>query len=218
MAAEGPHQGPQAASAMQDAAESLNRAAASMVRDRERAANAQSASGFAEMLQRMREMAKEQGSVNAQSAGLLPIPGQQVSPQAQQQARTLARQQRGLAERMDQSGETAGRADQLAREMRQIADALEQGRIDPSLLDRQQRLFRRMLDAGLSIEKDEREDTGKRESRSATGNEGVVGGTVSSGRAATRYREPNWNELRGLSAEERRAVLEYFKRINADEP
>jgi hypothetical protein len=75
-----------------------------------------------------------------------------------------------------------------------------------------------MLDAGLSIEKDEREDTGKRESRSATGNEGVVGGTVSSGRAATRYREPNWNELRGLSAEERRAVLEYFKRINADEP
>ena len=28
-------------------------------------------------------------------------------------------------------------------------------------------------------------------------------------------REPTWEELRGLSADERRAILEYFKRINA---
>jgi hypothetical protein len=34
----------------------------------------------------------------------------------------------------------------------------------------------------------------------------------------TRYREPTWDELRGLSAEERRAVLEYFRRINAQRP
>ena len=144
--------------------------------DRERAANAQSASGFAEMLERMREMAKQQGSLNAQAAGICPdAPGQQMNAQSAQQARTLARQQRALAERLDQAGETTGRAEELAREMRQIAEALDNARVDPGLLDRQQRLFRRMLDAGLTLEKDEREDTGKRESKSATGKEGVVG-------------------------------------------
>jgi hypothetical protein len=35
-----------------------------------------------------------------------------------------------------------------------------------------------------------------------------------SGSAAVTYREPTWDELRGLSADERRAILEYFKRIN----
>jgi hypothetical protein len=29
-----------------------------------------------------------------------------------------------------------------------------------------------------------------------------------------KFREPTWNELRGLTPEERRAVIEYFKRIN----
>jgi hypothetical protein len=43
------------------------------------------------------------------------------------------------------------------------------------------------------------------------------GGTAQ-GRSAVRFREPTWTELRGLSAEERRAVLEYFKRINAEHP
>ena len=38
------------------------------------------------------------------------------------------------------------------------------------------------------------------------------------GKAATKFREPSWEELRGLSADERRAILEYFKRINAANP
>ena len=32
-----------------------------------------------------------------------------------------------------------------------------------------------------------------------------------------RFREPTWNELRGLSAEERQLVIDYFKRINAQQ-
>jgi hypothetical protein len=33
-----------------------------------------------------------------------------------------------------------------------------------------------------------------------------------------KFREPTWEELRGLTADERRAILEYFKRINAGNP
>lgn len=206
------------ASDMDDAAEALNRAAASMVQDRARAANGASASGFAEMIQAMRDAAKQQGALNSQSAGLLPVPGAQPSAQMMAQARALAQRQRDIANGIDNAGNGAQRAAELAKEMRQIADALDRGRVDPSLLDRQQKLFHRLLDAGLTLEQDEREDQGKRQAETARIDTAITTGTVSSGRAVEKFREPTWNELRGLTPDERRAVLEYFKRINADQP
>ncbi|MGI8498590.1 MAG: hypothetical protein ACR2OG_13520, partial [Gemmatimonadaceae bacterium] len=212
--------GSETSGAMHDAAEALNRAAAALVKDRERASGGQSASGFAEMMQRMRDMAKEQGSLNSQASGLMPMPGGQPGDQVGSQARQLGQKQRGLAERMEQlgQGDASGRQEAMAKEMRQIAEALESGRVDPAVIERQQRLFRRMLDAGLTLEKDERDDNGQRESHAAAGANTVTAGGDAAGRAAARFREPSWNELRGLSTEERRAVLEYFKRINAERP
>lgn len=215
----------QTVDAMDNAAQALNRAAAEMMKDRARAASGSSASGFAEMVQRMREAAKQQGGVNQQSAGLLPMPGAQPTPRMMAQARQLAKQQRAIARGLEEGGEGAGRdeggagrAEQLAKEMREIADALDHGRVDPALLQRQQGLFHRLLDAGLTLEKDEREDTGEREAETAVRDEAVTSGTESSGRSVERYRQPTWRELKGLTADERRAVLEYFKRINAEKP
>jgi hypothetical protein len=169
-----------------------------------------------EMLERMQELAQQQGQLNAQTSSILPMPGSQAS----EQARMIAARQRQLARQLEEAGEgdQSGRSDQLAREMRQIADALQQGRLDPSVVDRQQRLFRRLLDAGLSLQKEEREEQGERESKAATGADRFAPGGDARGRDATRFREPDWNELRGLTAEERRAVLEYFKRLNAERP
>ncbi|HKW12332.1 MAG TPA: hypothetical protein VJO33_18240, partial [Gemmatimonadaceae bacterium] len=213
--------GSQAANSLGDAAESLNRAAASLARDRERVNSASSASGFAEMLQQLQEMAKKQGSINAQAQGLMPMPGGQMSSEMQATARALARQQRGVAQQLDEMGEGPGgdRAAQLAKEARQLADALEGGRIDGTTLARQQQLFRRLLDAGRSLEKDEREDSNKREAKSAKGDEQFTPtNTDATGKNASKFREPNWNELRGLTADERRAILDYFKRINEQKP
>jgi hypothetical protein len=212
--------GQQTASAMGDAADALNRAAASLARDREKANSSNSATGFAEMLQQMQEMAKKQGSINAQAQGLLPGMGQSSS-QIQATARALAREQRQVAQQLDELGEGAGgdRAAQLAKEAKQLADALDSGRLDATTVARQQQLFRRLLDAGHSLEKEEREDSNKREATSAKpGNEFKVDNTNATGRAAVKFREPTWDELRGLSADERRAILEYFKRINAGNP
>jgi hypothetical protein len=206
----------EAADAMDQAARALNSAAATLVQDRERAANSQSASGMEEMLQRMQEMAKQQGQLNAQAASILPMPGSQAG----QQAQMLGARQRALAQKLDEigQGDESGRAAALAREMREIAQTLQQGRMDASVLDRQQRLFRRLLDAGLSLQKEEREEQGERESRSATGKEFTRPVGDGRGEAAVRYREPTWSELRGLTAEQRRAVIEYFRRINATSP
>ena len=217
-----PRGGQQASSTLGEAAESLNRAAASLARDRERANSASSATGFAEMLQQLQEMAKKQGNINSQAQGLIPIPGQgAMSPEAQATARMLARQQRGIANQLEEMGDAAGgdRAGELAKEARQLAEVLEQTRVDAATVARQQQLFRRLLDAGRSLEKEEREDNDKREARAASGTDRFdPGSEAARGRAGARFREPTWGDLRGLTADERRAILEYFKRINAEKP
>jgi hypothetical protein len=205
------------AGAMEEAAQSLNDAATKLMADRQRAANGQSASGFSEMIEKMRQLAKEQGSLNGQSASLMPGAGAQPGGEGSEQGRTLARSQRGLAQRMDEAGAGEARAAQMAKEMRDIAAQLETGRVDASLLDRQQKLFHRLLDAGLTLQKDEREDTGKREAESAINPQiEEPANTNATGRALLKYPEPTWSELRGLTAEERQSVMEYFKRINAE--
>ena len=210
----------QASGAMRDAAEALNRAAAALVQDRERAARARSASGFAEMMEQLQDLAKRQGGLNAQASGLLQMPMSRAA-EMNAAARGLANQQRALARELEQVGDVdgSGRTSALAGEARRIADALDGGRIDASVLARQQQLFRRLLDAGRSLEQEERDEMGKREARTATGDERFTPGELGQrGREAARYREPTWDELRGLTADERRAVLEYFRRINARDP
>ena len=207
----------QQANALGDAADALTKAAASLARDRERANSANSASGFAEMIQQMREMAQKQGQINSQAQGLMGMPQGASGGEGQGLARQLARQQRSIADQLEDAGDGAGgeRAAQLAREARQLADALDNGRLDATTLQRQQQLFRRLLDAGRSLEKDERDDSGKREATSAKGDEVYTptGGVET--KAAIKFQPPTWQEMRGLSADERRAILDYFTRINS---
>lgn len=210
----------QQASALGDAADALTRAAAALARDRERANGAGSASGFSEMLQQMQEMAKRQGEINGQAQGLMGMPGGATGAQGQALSRALAQKQRGVADQLEDIGDGAGggRAAQLARDARQLAEQLDGGRLDAGTLARQQQLFRRLLDAGRSLEKEEREDTGKREARTATGTDAFAPAGRVDARAASRFRSPTWDELRGLSAEERRAILDYFTRLNHAPP
>jgi len=207
----------QQANALGDAADALTKAAASLARDRERANSANSASGFSEMIQQMREMAQKQGQINSQAQGLMGMPQGASGGEGQGLARQLAKQQRNIADQLEDAGDGAGgeRAAQLAREARQLADALDNGRLDATTLQRQQQLFRRLLDAGRSLEKDERDDSGKREATSAKGDEVYTPTGAVDTKAAIKFRPPTWQEMRGLSADERRAILDYFTRINS---
>ncbi|HEX8851738.1 MAG TPA: DUF4175 family protein [Gemmatimonadaceae bacterium] len=198
-----------------EAADALTRAAASLVRDRERVNSSASATGFAEMMREMQELAKQQGALNGQAAGLFQMPNGQAG--AGQQGRALAKEQRAVAQKLDELGDAdgSGRAEALAAEARKIAEALERGGMSEATKSRQEQLLKRMLDAGRSLEGEER-DEGKREARSASGVELFTppAGDVK-GAPGQRWREPTWEELRGLSAEERRAVIDYFRRMNA---
>jgi hypothetical protein len=169
------------------------------------------------MIQQMQDMAGKQGSINSQAQGLMPQIGNSANGAAQAQSRALARQQRQIADKLDELGDGAGgdKAAKMAQEARQLADALDGSRIDASTLARQQQLFKKLLDAGRSLEKDDREQSEKREARSAVDPKLFAPTNASAkGKEAMRFREPTWDELGGLSADERRVILEYFRKLN----
>src|SRR5206468_3182317 len=163
----------------------------------ERVNGAQSASGFEDMIAQMKELAKQQGQINSQ-ASALPMPGQSGGA-GQQAARQLAKQQRGVADKLDELGDNdaTGRSDALAKEARQLAQQLERVGADPQTTQRQQQLYKRLLDAGRTLEQDERDESGKREARSGAGINGVAPAEgTTTGRAATKFQSPDWTQLR----------------------
>lgn len=215
----------QSPEAMKEAADALRQAAAQLTRDRDRAASAESASGLPEMMKQMQQLAQQQGQLNGQMQGLMPNPtGQSQSQQAidaatRNKARELAKSQREVARALDEIADQdpTGRAQEMAREARVLATALDQGIADPNTQARQERLFRRMLDAGRSLEQEQKDESQRRESRAARGAERFTPPNgPARGKDAERYTVPTWEELRGLSAEERRLVIEYFRRLNAE--
>jgi hypothetical protein len=196
-----------------DAVDALNAAAFQMVRSRDDVSGSSSGSGLAEALERMTQMAQQQGQLSQQAGGLLPMAG---SASIQQQLQAMAAHQRSLAremERMRADGQIPG-ARQLAEEAKELARKLEAHQLDRETVQRQERLFRRMLDAGRTLRGEEEDDRKERQSTAAK--EGEVRLPPALRRrlgedGAIRF--PTWDELQRLSPEERRMVTEYFRRL-----
>jgi hypothetical protein len=135
-----------------------------------------------------------------------------------QQMRDLAGRQRQLAEQpesMRASG-TGVAADAMAQEARDLARRLESGRPDRQTVERQERLYRRLLDAGRTLSGNDPDEEKERKGRAAESVDplrppSLVAGATGPG---ARVRYPTWEELRVLSPTERRLVLEYFSRLN----
>ena len=101
-----------------------------------------------------------------------------------------------------------------------LARLLEAGRLDRRTVERQERLYRRLLDAGRTLSGQEPDEQKDRVSRSATGDSVHVPGLLAPGAtgAALRVPYPTWEELARLTPEQRRIVLEYFRLLNAPPP
>jgi hypothetical protein len=209
--------GESAASAMRDAASAMERAASSLVRDRERASRARSASGVPEMMEEMQQLAKQQQQVNGQAQGMSMMPGGEQGSQAQQMAQQIARKQRQIAQRLDDVGSSdqSGRADALAKEAKRLADAMERASSDPETAARREQFLQRLLDAGRTLRREDQEKEGPRESKPGIGTAAFEPPAIPAiGAPASRVAPPSWEELRGLRDDERRAVLQYFDKLN----
>ena len=197
------------------AVDELNTAAHQLLRARGDVSGSQSGSGLEEALERMAQLAQQQGGLGRQGAGLLPMAG---SSGVQAQLQRMAARQRALAqelERLRGQGDLAG-AGQMAEEAKDLARRLEAGRLDRSVVERQQRLFRRMLDAGRTLQGREEDQNKERQSMTATDDSVHLPPALRARLQgdANRLRVPTWEELQQLSPEERRLVVDYFRRLS----
>ena len=201
------------------ATELLTAAAYQLLRSREQVAEAESGSGLSEAMEQMAEMAQQQGQLAQLSAGLLPMP--LPGPGLDAQLQGLAARQRGLAqqlERMRGEGQLAG-AGEFAREAEELARRLEAGRLDRQTVERQERLFRRMLDAGRTLEGEEKDEKKERQSETAKDQPPRLPAAVRERlEEGSELRMPTWEELQRLTPEERRLVVDYFRRLAVSGP
>jgi len=209
---------PAAAALAGEAVDALNATALALARSRGQVAGARSGTGFAEAVEQLARLAEAQGGLNGQAQGLLPLMG--LGGQAVlEQLRALATRQRALAEQLErlQAEGASAAAGPLAEEARELARQFEAGRLDRQTIERQSRLYRRLLDAGRSLTGPEPDEQQERVSRPAIGDSVHLPGVLAPGAtgAGPRLRYPTWEGLAPLTPEQRRLVLEYFRLINA---
>ncbi|HKH83583.1 MAG TPA: DUF4175 family protein [Gemmatimonadales bacterium] len=198
-----------------EAVDGLNSAAHQLLRARGDVSGSQSGSGLAEALERLAQLAQQQGGIGQQGAGLLPMAG---SAAVQERLQKLAAQQRAMAQELQKmrgQGDIPG-AGEMADEASDLSRRLEAGRLERQTVERQQRLFRRMLDAGRTLQGHEEDEKRERQSTTATADSVHLPPAL---RARLedenrRLRVPTWEELQRLSPEERRLVVDYFRRLS----
>jgi hypothetical protein len=194
-----------------EAVDALSLAAYSLLRSKHNVENSESGSGLEEAMQQMQQAAGQQGELSDQGQSMM----QQGQPDMAAMMQ-MAMQQRAIAqqlERMRARGQMPG-AGELAQEARELSRTLEQGRLNPETVERQQRLFRRMLDAGRSLEGDERDEQKERESEDAKPGDLARPGAVDPRLLrGPEFPLPSWEELQRLSPDDRRRVVDYFRRL-----
>ena len=197
-----------------DAVDALAVAAFSLLQSKDRIDGSQSGSGVQEAMEQMKQMAGKQGQLAQQGAGMMQ---QGQGPTSAQQLMQLAMQQRAVAqqlERMRAGGQLPG-AGQMAREAKELSQALASGKLDQEVVNRQQHLFKRMLDAGRTLQGQEDDD--KKERQSTTAKDAAACDSAGARRKdSQRHRRDSpasWESLQRLSPEERRRVVDYFQRL-----
>jgi len=203
-----------------DALDALNAAAHGLLRARGDVSGSQSGSGLAEAMERMQQMAGQQGQLSQDAAGMLPMMG--GAGGSPDQMAQLAQRQRALAEQLERlrgQGNMPG-AGELSNEAADLAKRLEAGRLDRGTVERQERLFRRMLDAGRTLQGEKEDERKERESTTATGDSVRIPPALRRQLEdeAGRVRLPTWEELQRLSPAERRIVVDYFRRLSVPAP
>lgn len=197
-----------------EALDALNAAAHGLLRARGDVSGSESGSGLAEAIERMGQLAQQQGQLGQEGAALLPQMG---GGGAAQQLAQLAAQQRALAQELEKlrgQGNMPG-AGEMANEAEEVSKRMEAGRLDSETVERQERLFRRMLDAGRTLQGEERDEQKERQSTTATDDSVRLPPALRARLAdeAGQLRVPSWEELQRLSPAERRLVVDYFRRL-----
>ncbi|MEZ4414260.1 MAG: hypothetical protein R3E10_00745 [Gemmatimonadota bacterium] len=210
-----------AAAAAEGAVDALNRLAlAAMATSEQMSQSGQQQMSGEQVMEQLEQLAEQQSELLNQSEQTMPM---QLGEQAMQnQMQQMAEGQESVASELGELADEPGADDQalgdleaLAEEARAIAQLLQEGRLDREVMERQQELFHRLLDAGRSLEKEEEEETEERESTTAGSYErrDVVPLSPELLRGP-RFPLPSAEVLERLTPAERQLVRRYFERLN----
>ena len=203
------------------AMEALGDLAGSLMASRREMEEASSATGMEEALERLAGMGKQQAGLNSESGELFMF--MQGGQSIEDRLGSLAARQEAISKGLrDLAGDPAARdlgarPAELASEADEIARRLAAGTLDRETLARQEQLFRQLLDAGRSLEKDER-DANRREATTARPRVALMPAGEGVQEAGPRYPYPDEGQLEGLTVSQRRMVYEYFDRLNGGIP
>lgn len=199
------------------AMDALGDLAGALISSRRAMAEASSATGMEEALQKLAAAGRSQNAVNGASGELFRF--MQTGQANGDRLESLAARQEAVARELRElAGDPAaqglgGRPGELAGEAEDIARSLESGQLDAATLVRQQRLFQRLLDAGRSLQKDD-EDPDRREARSARPRVTLVPDPGDGAAGGVSFPYPDAESLESLTPTQRRLVFEYFDRLN----
>jgi hypothetical protein len=202
------------------ASEGLADLAYRLMRAGDAAATAQSGTGLQEALARLAQLAEQQGALNQQAGGMLPgTLGDALLRELQRLAaeqRRIAHELGAINQSLGPRGQVLGRLDALEREAEELARELDRGRLDQEIIERQERLFHRLLDAGRTLEQDEfeRERRAERPGDVEVLRPGELPADLLRGRL---YPHPAADVLSRYPPAIRRLILEYFDRLNERE-
>ncbi len=167
--------------------------------------------------EQLEQLAQEQGELMNQSSQLMPM---QLGEQAMsQQLQEMQQGQQSVASDLgdlaDEPGseESLGDLQQLAVEAQELAAQMAEGRLTPEMVQRQERLFHRLLDAGRSLEREEFSE--ERESEEPGPFDRVDPSALTADQLGVlQFEIRDGTRLQELSPAVRQLVLEYFDRLN----
>jgi len=152
----------QAANEQRRAMAGFNSALLSLQESQNRLSQSSSASGFQEFMQQLQQMAGQQGQLNQESLALFQSSqngGMQLSPDAL--ARLAAQQEmirkslENMTGEMGERRDVLGRLNELGGEMDAVINELKSQNMDRKVIERQERILSRLLDAQKSIREKE---------------------------------------------------------------
>jgi hypothetical protein len=150
----------------------LNIACVELMESLEKGVEGTSSTGMDKFLQGLSSIARDQMSLGQSMMGLFPLPMAGPSAEMMSQMRNLAGKQRELRQALESLGNESatgqldqGMIDNMASEMKELEQALYQYKLDRTLIERQQILISRLLDAQKSI----RQEDFQKERKSVTG-------------------------------------------------
>ncbi len=213
---------PSALAQAEQAIGDLNQLALMAIANAEQMGQQGQGQGGEEVSEQLEQLAQQQGDIMNQSTQLMPM---ELGEQAmQQQMEQMSEGQQSVASDLgdlaDEPGadESLGDLQQLAQEAQAIAEEMvNQGRLTPEMIQRQERLFHRLLDAGRSLEREEYSE--ERESEQPEEFERAqVMPLTGEQMGVMRYEIPDGTRLQELNPAVRQLILEYFERLNRSRP